>query len=207
VTKIYCSNNIKVIFFFPLWSAKEMGLVMHVHTVVYVKGVAAATELKAHCATCPVHISVKRDIPYPLLVSALCCHVKWCQFKSIWELQTHAVWISSSIKQLLYWTYVFEPWCYGFWPFEKPGGDFTAGKAASPVSCYCTSFAAILYIYYIYIYTINKCYTLKMGSYIADIVISPVYILQCFPAFLPWRNPKNNFSYLKESLIIKMCTA
>jgi hypothetical protein len=47
-----------------------MGLVTHVHTAVFVKGIAAATKLKSHCATCPAHMSVTRNAPHPLLVSA-----------------------------------------------------------------------------------------------------------------------------------------
>jgi hypothetical protein len=39
-------------------------------TAVFVKGIAAATKLKSHCATCPAHMSVTRNAPHPLLVSA-----------------------------------------------------------------------------------------------------------------------------------------
>jgi hypothetical protein len=51
-------------------SGEEMGLVTHVHTAVFVKGIAAATKLTSHCATCPAHMSVTRNTPHPLLVSA-----------------------------------------------------------------------------------------------------------------------------------------
>jgi hypothetical protein len=51
-------------------SGEEMGLVTHIHTAVYVKGIAAARKLKSHCVTCPAHMSVRRNTPHPLLVSA-----------------------------------------------------------------------------------------------------------------------------------------
>jgi hypothetical protein len=47
-----------------------MGLVTHVHTAVFVKGIAAARKLKSHCATCPAHMSVTRNAPHRLQVSA-----------------------------------------------------------------------------------------------------------------------------------------
>jgi len=59
----------KVIHFSPVFQAKEMGLVMHMRTLVFVKGAAAATKLKSNCATCPVYLSVTRNVPYSLLVS------------------------------------------------------------------------------------------------------------------------------------------
>jgi len=42
---------------------------MHTRTLVFVKGVAAATKLKSHCATCPEHLSVMKNVPCSLLVS------------------------------------------------------------------------------------------------------------------------------------------
>jgi len=63
-------------------SGEEMGLVAHVHTFVFVKGVGAATKLKSHCPTCPVQVSVTRTAPHPLLVSAsgspVSKHHMWC---------------------------------------------------------------------------------------------------------------------------------
>jgi hypothetical protein len=56
-----------------VFSGEELGLVTHVRTVVFVKGAAAATELKLHCSTCPVYVSVTRNAPQPLLVSAPLC--------------------------------------------------------------------------------------------------------------------------------------
>ncbi|KDR09150.1 uncharacterized protein LOC110838941 isoform X2 [Zootermopsis nevadensis] len=46
---------------------EELGLVTHMRTAVFVKGVAAATELKSHCSSCPLYVSVMRNAPQPLL--------------------------------------------------------------------------------------------------------------------------------------------
>jgi hypothetical protein len=56
-------------------SGEELGVVTHVHNVVFVKGVMAATQLKSHCAACPVYVSVTRNAQLPLLVSAPGHHI------------------------------------------------------------------------------------------------------------------------------------
>ncbi|XP_033607997.1 uncharacterized protein LOC111866074 isoform X3 [Cryptotermes secundus] len=58
-------------FSFQQTPGEEVGLVTHIHTAVFVKGVAVATKLKSHCATCPAHMSVTRNTPHSLLIGVI----------------------------------------------------------------------------------------------------------------------------------------
>jgi hypothetical protein len=47
-------------------SGEDLGLVMHVHTTVFMKGVVTATELKSYCSSCPVYACVTRTVLQPV---------------------------------------------------------------------------------------------------------------------------------------------
>jgi hypothetical protein len=58
----FCSSCVMEQF---VCSGEELGLVMHMHTTVFMKGVVAAAELKPYCSTCPVYTSVTRTALQP----------------------------------------------------------------------------------------------------------------------------------------------
>ncbi|PNF30690.1 hypothetical protein B7P43_G06086 [Cryptotermes secundus] len=68
-------------FSFQQTPGEEVGLVTHIHTAVFVKGVAVATKLKSHCATCPAHMSVTRNTPHSLLQNLLQLEMSGLKFE------------------------------------------------------------------------------------------------------------------------------
>lgn len=126
-------------------SGEELGLVTHMRTVVFVKGVAAATELKSHCSSCPLYVSVMRNAPQPLLVSAPLClsTIPSCQrstrkvevvvFRSFnkicWRthepVTVHKTWISVNRIHSNFYEVVLSQWfCFMFVKWKAPFKGF-----------------------------------------------------------------------------------